>query len=116
MIGLEPHGDAGVYKETIANINKNFPTVEITAVEKDNLESLRYENLKQYDVFMPAQIKVEEGNPPDYIKEGILRFLKEGGGLVVLHFAVANCQSWRDSIDIFGAMWVSGKSTAPPVS
>ncbi|MFH1737965.1 MAG: ThuA domain-containing protein [bacterium] len=113
-IGLEPHGEAGIYKETLSDIEANYPTVAITAVEKDNLEGLRYENLKKFDVLFLAQIKVEDGNPPDFAKEGILQFLKEGGGLVVLHFAVANCQSWRDSIDIFGAMWVSGKSTHGP--
>src|SRR5690606_35369025 len=72
------------------------------------------ENLRNYDVLLMVQIKVEGGNPPDYVKEGIVQFLQEGGGLVVTHFAVANVQEWRDSIDIYGAMWVSGKSTHGP--
>ena len=113
-IGLEPHGESGVLKDTLSDLETNYPTVDITTVEKENLEALRYENLTKYDVLVVAQIKVENGNPPDFVKEGILQFLKEGGGLVVLHFAVANCQKWRDSIDIFGAMWVSGKSTHRP--
>jgi type 1 glutamine amidotransferase len=83
-------------------------------VNKDDIEALRYENLKDYDVLLVEQIKVEKGNPPDFVRDGIVQFLKEGGGLVVNHFAVANVQQWRDSIDIFGAMWVSGKSTHRP--
>lgn len=114
LIGLEPHGEPGVLNETLMDIKGNYPTVAITAVEKENLDALRYENLKEYDVLMVEQMKAERGNPPDFAKEGIIRFLKEGGGLVVTHFAVANCQNWRDSIDIFGAMWVNGKSTHGP--
>lgn len=114
QIGLEPHGTAGVWSQLLGEIKEKNPTVDITAVEKENIEALTYENLKNYDVLMPVQMKFEDGNPPDEVKEGILQFLKEGGGLVVNHYAVANAQNWRDSIDIFGAMWVSGKSTHGP--
>jgi type 1 glutamine amidotransferase len=114
QIGLEPHGTAGVWTDLLGEIKAKNPSVEITAVEKESIESLKYENLKSYDVLLLVQMKFEEGNPSDEIKEGILQFLKEGGGLVVNHFAVANAQNWRDSIDIFGAMWVSGESTHGP--
>lgn len=114
QIGLEPHKEAGIWNDVLADIKANYPSVEITAVEKENLEALRYENLKNYEVLHVVQIAAENGEPPDYAKEGILQFLQNGGGLVVNHFAVANCQNWRDSIDIFGAMWVSGKSTHGP--
>jgi type 1 glutamine amidotransferase len=114
MIGNEPHGDSGVMSEAIADINENYPSVEISVVGKADLEALRYENLQQYDVLLVEQIQVEDGSPPQFVKDGILQFLKDGGGLVVSHFAVANVQQWRDSIDIYGAMWVSGKSTHGP--
>jgi type 1 glutamine amidotransferase len=100
--------------DALADISVNYPSVRITVVNKDDIEALRYENLKDYDVLLVEQIKVEKGNPPDFVRDGIVQFLKEGGGLVVNHFAVANVQQWRDSIDIFGAMWVSGKSTHRP--
>ncbi len=114
MIGKEPHNSAGVWNDVIRDINENYPTVDLTVVEKDNLEALRLDNLKKFDVLLLVQIQAEDGNPPDYVKNGILEFLKQGGGLVVNHFAVANVQKWRDSIDIYGAMWVSGKSTHGP--
>ena len=100
--------------EAVEEINVNYPTLDIMVVDKGDLEALRYDNLKKYDVLLVEQIQVEEGEPPQYVKEGILQFLREGGGLVVSHFAVANVQGWRDSIDIFGARWVSGKSTHGP--
>jgi len=114
LVGKEPHNEAGVLNDAVAYINEHFPSVHIDAVEKNNLEALRLENLKKYDVLMLEQVQVEEGNPPDFVKEGILQFLKDGGGLVVSHFVVANMQNWRDSIHILGSMWVNGKSTHGP--
>ena len=111
MVGLGPHGEK-VMDQALADIKTQYPSVAITATE--NIEDLRLENLKKYDVLALVQIKVEKGEAPDFVKEGIVEFLKQGGGLVVTHFAVANVQEWRDSIDIFGAMWVSGKSTHNP--
>jgi len=110
MMGLGPHGEV-VMPAALEEIKKNCKTVEITPTE--NIDDLKYENLKQYDVLLMVQMKVE-GNPPDFVKESLLQFLKEGHGLVVTHFAVANVQDWRDSIDIYGAMWVNGKSTHLP--
>lgn len=111
MMGMGPHGE-NTMDDVLRDIAENYPSVAITASE--NVEDLKLENLKNYDVLLMNQIKVEGGNPPDYVKEGILEFLKQGGGLVVTHFAVANVQEWRDSIDLYGAMWVNGKSTHGP--
>lgn len=111
MMGKGPHGEVTM-TESLEDIKQNYTSVDITVTE--NVEDLKYDNLKNYDVLIMVQMKVEGGNPPDYVKESLLQYLKEGHGLVVTHFAVANCQEWRDSIDIFGAMWVSGKSTHGP--
>ncbi|MBI2434939.1 MAG: ThuA domain-containing protein [Candidatus Hydrogenedentes bacterium] len=108
LVGMGPHGE-NTMDDVLRDIKENYPTVAITATE--NIEDLRLDNLKNYDVLCLNQIKVEGGNPPDFVKEGTVEFLKMGKGLVVTHFAVANVQEWRDSIDIYGAMWVSGKST-----
>lgn len=111
MVGLGPHKEVTM-TEALEDIKAKYPSVSITATE--DIEDLRIENLKKYEVLCLVQMKVEGGNPPDFVKEGILQFLKDGGGLVVTHFAVANVQEWRDSIDLFGAMWVGGKSTHDP--
>ena len=111
MMGMGPHGE-NVMDDVLADIKENYKSVEITASE--DIEALRLENLQKYDVLMIVALKVENGDPPDFVKEGIVEFLKQGGGLFVTHFAVANVQNWRDSIDIYGAMWVNGKSTHGP--
>ncbi len=114
MIGKEAHGDPGTMVDAVKAINADYPGIQINLVDKSDLEALRFENLSAYEVLVIEQIQAPEGNPPEFVKEGILEFLKGGGGLVVSHFAVANVQQWRDSIDIFGAMWVNGKSTHGP--
>jgi len=111
MMGLGTHNDDNLV-ETLDYIKEHYPSVAITATE--DIEALRYENLKKFDVLAINRIKAENGNPPDFVIDGIVRFLQEGGGLLANHFCVANVQNWRDSIDILGAMWVSGKSTHNP--
>jgi type 1 glutamine amidotransferase len=108
LVGMGPHADS-IMGDALQDIKAKYPTVDISATE--NIEDLRLENLKKYQVLALVKLPVENGNPPDFVKTDIVQFLKEGGGLVVTHFAVANVQEWRDSIDILGAMWVNGKST-----
>jgi len=110
-VGTASHGEP-VMGDVIRDIGENYPSVAVTVTE--NIDDLKIDNLKNYDVLLLVQTKVENGNPPDEMKQGITDFLKGGGGLVVVHFAVANVQEWRDSIDIYGAMWVNGKSTHGP--
>jgi hypothetical protein len=111
MMGTASHrGDT--MTEVVADLGQSYPDLRITITT--DLEDLRYDNLKNYDVLCLNRLPVEEGDPPDYIKEGLVQFLQEGGGLVTSHFAVANAQNWRDSIHILGAMWVSGQTFHKP--
>lgn len=110
-VGTAAHNEP-VMDDVLRDIGENYPNVAVTVTE--NIDDLKIDNLKNYDVLFLLQIKAESGNPPEEVKQGIVDFLKGGGGLVVTHFAVANVQEWRDSIDIFGAMWVNGKSTHDP--
>ena len=111
MMGTASHrGDT--MTQVVADLHDRYPGLRITITT--DLEDLRYENLSNYDVLCLNRLPVEEGDPPDYIKEGLVQFLQEGGGLVTSHFAVANAQNWRDSIHILGAMWVSGQTTHKP--
>jgi type 1 glutamine amidotransferase len=111
MMGTASHrGDT--MTEVVADLHARYPGLRITITT--DLEDLRYENLQNYDVLCLNRLPVEEGDPPDYIKESITQFLTEGGGLVASHFAVASVQNWRDSIHILGAMWVNGKTFHKP--
>ena len=110
-VGKAAHNEP-VMDDVLRDIGENYPGVAVTVTE--NVGDLTIDNLKKYDVLLLLQLKTENGDLPEEVKQGIVDFLKGGGGLVVMHFAVANVQQWRDSIDIFGAMWVDGKSTHGP--
>ncbi|MFA7693618.1 MAG: ThuA domain-containing protein [Candidatus Hydrogenedentes bacterium] len=110
-IGTESH-DEVTMDDVIRELEESYSNIALTVTE--DYEDLRIDNLKNYDVLVAVQIKAEKGNLPDEVKSGIIEFLQGGGGLVAVHFVVANVQEWRDSIDIFGAMWVNGKSTHDP--
>ena len=88
MMGMGTHKEATMV-DVLKDIKEHCPTVQITASE--NIEDLKYDNLKNYQVLLLLQIKVENGNPPDYVKESLVQFLKGGGGLVVNHFAHCQC-------------------------
>lgn len=111
MMGTASHrGDT--MTAVVADLEARDPSLDITITT--DLEDLRYENLRDYDVLCLNRLPVEGGDPPEYLKESLVRFMMEGGGLVTSHFAVANAQNWRDSIHLLGAMWVNGLTTHKP--
>jgi len=111
MLGAASHG-GDTMTEVLKEVHERYPSLRVTVTE--NLEDLLLDNLKNYNVLCINRLRVQENNPPDFVKEGIVGFLKQGGGLVTTHFAVANAQNWRDSIHIFGGIWVTGKTTHKP--
>lgn len=96
------------------------------AVRKDNTfvcsytedpQALQYEHLKRFNVLMlynGVYYLGDEGKQkeptPDYIPSSITQFVKTGGGLVVIHSAMASFSDWRDYIDLIGGIWVWGTS------
>ena len=88
MMGTASHrGDT--MTEVVRDLHERYPTLRITITE--DLED-RYENLRNDDVLCLNRLPLEDGDPPDYIREGLVQFLQGGGGLVTTHFAVAQAQ------------------------
>ena len=50
----------------------------------------------------------------DAQKEGLRRFVSEGGGLVSLHVAPTSCPGWPEMMRMTGGGWVWGRSWHPP--
>lgn len=47
-------------------------------------------------------------------KEGLRRYVADGGGLVSLHVAPTSCPGWAPMMEMTGGGWVWGKSWHPP--
>jgi hypothetical protein len=76
MLGTASHG-GDTMTEVVAHLHERYPGLRITITE--DLEQLRLDNLKNYDVLCINRLRVQEGNPPDHVKEGIVEFMKQGG-------------------------------------
>lgn len=88
----------------------------ILADYSENPESLRYENLKEYDALLLYacdyyQHMGYEKYTPDFIPPGLEKFVEEGGGLVAVHSAIATYQDWSGFEDLIGGVWVWGTSS-----
>ena len=49
-----------------------------------------------------------EPDPSEAAKAGLLKYVKEGGNVVALHFACSSFQDWKEYGDMLGRVWVKG--------
>lgn len=52
----------------------------------------------------------------DRAKEGLLSFVRNGGGLVAIHFASSSYQGWKEYAELLGRVWVKGVAGHGPRS
>jgi type 1 glutamine amidotransferase len=64
--------------------------------------------LSDYDVLVLNFGFWKEPDPSDKAKQGLLTYVKQGGGLVALHFACSSFQDWKEYGDLLGRVWVKG--------
>lgn len=50
----------------------------------------------------------EEADPSDQAKDGLLSYVRNGGGLVALHFACSSFQEWDEYQVLLGRVWKKG--------
>lgn len=80
-------------------------------------QSLQYQTLKTFDVlviynglfYLGDDLNQKEPTP-EYIPSSVTKFVKEGGGLIVVHSGMASFSDWEEYIDLIGGVWVWGKS------
>lgn len=80
-------------------------------------DSLQYQNLKQFDVLVIYNGVFYRGDDlnqktptPGFIPSAITKFVKEGGGLIVVHSGMASFSDWEGYIDLIGGIWTWGTS------
>jgi type 1 glutamine amidotransferase len=64
--------------------------------------------LGDYDVLVLNFGFWNEPDPSDEAKAGLLRYVKEGGDVVALHFACSSFQDWKEYGELLGRVWVKG--------
>jgi hypothetical protein len=101
-------GGHGFEKEPFFKLFKDNPDITFKAVEHPNAHALlTAEAAKQWDVLVLYDMHQEI--TPEAKADFVAR-LKEGKGLVVLHHAIANYQTWPEYITIIGAHYYLTKT------
>ena len=78
----------------------------------ENPDSLNYEDLQSFDAVVSNYTPWPEHDYrwPEAAETGLIKFVEEGGGFVVIHAASAAFYSWQDYQNMVGTTW--GDSTA----
>lgn len=74
-----------------------------TAVFDNDLANLRYPRIKAYDAIFLNDI-VGEAFAEPAVREGILRYVQEGGGIAGIHGTPWASRNWTEFADLIGAM------------
>jgi type 1 glutamine amidotransferase len=85
-----------------------------TCTLTDDLDGLRGESLRNYDVLMIYGWRATDRGGSirsEARKRGLLEFLRRGGGLVVVHIGNGCFDDWPEFGRIVGRVWVTGTST-----
>lgn len=64
--------------------------------------------LGEYDAIVLSYGFWNEPDPSDEGKAGLLNYVKNGGGVVALHFACSSFQDWTEYGDLLGRCWKKG--------
>jgi type 1 glutamine amidotransferase len=86
-------------------------TAECTYTE--SLDALREENLQRYDALLIYAWRAREHGGSIETraqKDGLLQFLRRGGGLMVAHIGVGCFDDWDEFGRLVGRVWVTGRS------
>lgn len=64
--------------------------------------------LGDYDVLVLNFGFWNEPEPSEKAKAGLLKYVKDGGAVVALHFACSSFQDWKEYGNMLGRVWVKG--------
>jgi type 1 glutamine amidotransferase len=73
-----------------------------TATFSNEMSNLKYDNLKQYDALYMNNTVGPLFTDPE-VKESLLRFIREGGGLIGNHGTTHCCMDWPEFTEMIGA-------------
>jgi type 1 glutamine amidotransferase len=92
---------------TIANTNYAIElmgksTGAYEALFSNDLDNLKYDKIRQYDAVMLNSTESDVSADPA-VREGLLRYVREGGGVGGIHAASWSAAFWPEFMEMFGA-------------
>ena len=94
------------WKETapaLAGELRKDPRLKVDVVEKP--EFLASEKLRDYDVVVLHFMNWETPDPGEQARQNLARFVREGGGVVAVHFSCGAFQGWPEFEKIVGRVY-----------
>jgi len=94
------------WKETapaLADQLRKDPRLAVDVVDKP--EFLASEKLRDYQVAVLHFMNWETPDPGEPARQNLARFVREGGGVVAVHFACGAFQGWPEFEKIVGRIW-----------
>ena len=82
----------------------------------EDLGILESSSLAKYDVIVLNYGFWKEPEPSEKAKQALLEFVKNGKGLVALHFACSSFQDWPEYQQLLGRVWKKGIGGHGPMS
>jgi len=103
------------WKETAPALRKvleESPRLEVRIA--DDLEFLATDVIFDYDVIFLHFKNYDEPKRKAEIEKNLVRFVDQGGGLMLLHFACGAFPSWDGFVDLAGRVWDPKKRPHDP--
>ena len=79
----------------------------------NNPHHLASEKLHEYDVVVIHFMPNKDPSPGEEARSNFKKFVNDGGGVVVVHFACAAWMDWPEYVKISGRVWEKGKAHDP---
>ncbi|MGE0407477.1 MAG: ThuA domain-containing protein, partial [Candidatus Korobacteraceae bacterium] len=87
-------------------------TQAFTPVFSNDFDNLKYPKIRDYDAVFFNNTMVFLTIPDHEVREGLLRFIREGGGFAAYHASIATSPNWDDYTDLIGVR-LAGSSIPP---
>jgi hypothetical protein len=90
---------------------------QIEATATDDLKALGWSHLQDYDVLTLNCLRCwsrDGETTPETVKDGVLRHVEAGKGVVAIHAAALNFEDWHDYRNMLGGFWEQGRSSHGP--
>lgn len=107
------------WKSTTNQLQSMYAESEMfTTIVTEAPDTLKYRDFKKFDVILSNWNAWPEGEIrwPKSAKNGLMKYIDEGGGFVLFHAANAAFYDWDDFHKLVGAKWKMGSTTHGEIS